>query len=98
MSNSRIKTNMNPLQDAVMTGVFAAPITAPMQSEDGNIFTTSINIGYEHTTTAGAEPMWYSQIEVHGSTPEDADALRDFILRCIHEKLDSITFEEWRKL
>jgi hypothetical protein len=66
-------------------------------ADDPSIVTAGIDI----TTEPGpfnTSGTWGSQIEVHGSSHAGAEALRDFVLAAIYEKIDRLTMEQWKEL
>lgn len=86
---------MTELQKALL-GSFSAGTVDPVVGEQ-NMCTAGIDISTEpsHHSSSGT---WWSQIECHAHNQKDAEALRDFVLRAIHEKIAHMTMEEFRVL
>lgn len=84
---------MTDLQKALL-GEFTAGVVDPVVGEC-NMYTAGIDV----RTVPG--PMstsgtWWSQIECHANNQADAESLRDFVLRAIHEKVARMTMEEFK--
>lgn len=83
---------MTELQKALL-GSFAPGVTDAVTGEP-NMFTAGIDIQREppHPNDGGT---WWSQIEVYASSEDDANALRDFVLAAIDEKIARMTMHDW---
>lgn len=93
MLNNGIPANLTYLQKALLLGQISPDMEVVKVTGEANMFTTGIDI-----TVPGlryGSPTWHSQIECHGSSADEANEIRCFVMEAIQEKASRMNMAEW---
>lgn len=91
--NDSIPANLTYLQKALLLGRIDPDMRVVKAKAKVNMCTTGIDITVPGTRYTSA--TWYNQIECHGSSADEANEIRCFVMEAIQEKASRMTMAEW---